>query len=776
MKSIRSNPLARINPPRRGGSLAAADRARIDLDAIDLDAAERAEPTEPTERTQRDDGLPAVERSQPPSPAPQPQPQPPDAANAATTVTTADAAATALVGCWEADALDAPALWSRGMYRLLGVPPTHRPLSHDELAALVSPADRGTLLAAVRAAGPGGGWDCEARVVTGDGRERLLRLQGRVAPAPKSAGGGHHAPRLSGVVTDVSRADRTAWDEAERFRLTFGEAPVGIALVDVGAADGPRFAQVNEALAGVLGHADARLAGLPLDAVTHPDDAAGLRAVLAGLVEGRATAHRGEARWRHADGRDLWVLVDAWVPQAAPGDGGRPPRHAVLHVEDITARRRAELELSHRALHDGLTGLPNRALLLDHLAGALARAARQGTHVAVMFLDLDHFKEVNDTLGHDAGDRLLVDVAARLRRCLRETDTAARLGGDEFVVVCEGLAAPEQAAVSAGRIARMLRTEIPAPRHPITVTVSVGVATSRGSAAPADLLRAADAAMYRAKERGCGRFEVAEPPGVDAADSLAAAPRGASAAADRPTHYEPAVDLGTGRVAAVEALLATSATSRDRTALPVGHHGPGTAGRVRAAAGHAHGLLEHACRRAVAWYADRGDAAPDLWLDAPVRELGRGTVVARVAAALQASGLPPHRLSLEVPERQLLGLGPAARADLTGLAELGVRLAVDDARGDLGTWPHLDRVPVHAVKLGAALVGGLGRRRADGAVVRGIVALAHALDMRVVATGVATGGQRRQLGALGCDLAQGAAVRRPVASADVDRVMAALPA
>ena len=763
MKSIRSNPLARINPPRRGSSLDATGRGRIDLDAIDLDAAERDERRDRTERTERDGTRPSPPRVPEATAA---------AADAAADVT-ADAA---LVGCWEADALDGPAAWSGGMYRLLGVPPTHPPLSHDELAALVSPADRGDLLAAVRAAGPGDGWDCEARVVTRDGRERVLRLQGRVAPAPAAGPGPVTTPRLSGVVVDVTHAHRSARDEAERFRLAFGEAPVGLALVDVRAADGPRFAQVNRALAGILGRPDGGLAGLPLDAVAHADDAASLRAVLTGLVAGRVTAHRGEVRWRHADGRDVWVLVDAWVPAAAPGEGGRPRRHAVLHVEDITARRRAELELSHRALHDGLTGLPNRALLLDHLAGALARAGRAGTHVAVMFLDLDHFKEVNDTLGHDAGDRLLVDVAGRLRRCLRETDTAARLGGDEFVVVCEGLAATEQAAVSAGRIARTLRTEIPAPRHPITVTVSVGVATSRGGAAPADLLRAADAAMYRAKERGCGRFEVAEPPGVDAVDAVDAAagtlpvaPRGPRPPADRPTHYEPAVDLGTGRVAAVEALLAARGPAG---AVPGGHHGPGAGRRVRAAAGHAHGLLEHACRRAVAWYAARGDAAPDLWLDAPVRELGRGTVVARVAAALQASGLPPHRLSLEVPERQLLGLGPAGRADLTGLAELGVRLAVDDARGDLGTWPHLDRVPVHAVKLGAPLVGGLGRRRADGAVVRGVVALAHALDLRVVATGVATGGQRSELRALGCDLAQGAAVRAPVPSADVDQVLA----
>jgi diguanylate cyclase (GGDEF)-like protein len=745
MKSIRSNPLARINAPRRGGSLDAADRGRIDLDAIDLDAAERSEGAE---RTERDDTRPA----------------PPQVTGTAEG-SRGDAA---LVGCWEADALDAPAAWSRGMYRLLGVPPTQPPLSHDELTALVTPADRGDLQAAVRAAGPGDGWDCEAHVVTQDGRERVLRLQGRVAPAAGATGTTPATPRLSGVVIDVTDAHRTTRDEAERFSRTFGEAPVGHALVDVRAADGPTFAQVNRVLAGALGRTDGGIAGLPLDAVTHPDDAAGLRAALTGLVAGRATAHRGEVRWRHADGRDLRVLVDAWVPGAAPGEGGRPPRHAVLHVEDVTARRRAEIELSHRALHDGLTGLPNRALLLDHLAGALARAARQGTHVAVMFLDVDHFKEVNDTLGHDAGDRLLVDVAGRLRRCLRESDTAARLGGDEFVVVCEGLAAPEQAAVSAGRIARTLRTEIPAPRHPITVTVSVGVATSRGAAAPADLLRAADAAMYRAKERGCGRFEVADPPGVDGVDEDPGATGAPRAPGDRPTHYEPAVDLVTGRVAAVEALLAARAPTG---AVPGGHHGPGAVRRVRAAAGHAHGLLEHACRRAVAWYAARGDAAPDLWLDAPVRELGRGTVVARVAAALQASGLPPHRLSLEVPERQLLGLGPAARADLTGLAELGVRLAVDDARGDLGTWPHLDRVPVHAVKLGAPLVGGVGRRRADGAVVRGVVALAHALDMRVVATGVATGGQRSRLGALGCDLAQGAAVRAPVPSADVDRVL-----
>jgi len=150
-----------------------------------------------------------------------------------------------------------------------------------------------------------------------------------------------------------------------------------------------------------------------------------------------------------------------------------------------------------------------------------------------------------------------------------------------------------------------------------------------------------------------------------------------------------------------------------------------------------------------------------------VRELGRGTVVDRVARALATSGLPPHRLSLEIPERHLLGFGPSARADLAALGDLGVRIAVDDARGGIATWPHLDRVPVHLVKIGASVVAGVGTRRVDGALVSGIVALAHALDLRVVATGVATGGQRQELRALGCDLAQGDAVHEAVSASRV---------
>ena len=369
-----------------------------------------------------------------------------------------------------------------------------------------------------------------------------------------------------------------------------------------------------------------------------------------------------------------------------------------------------------------------------------------------MFLDLDHFKEVNDTLGHDAGDRLLVDVAGRLRRCLRETDTAARLGGDEFVVVCEGLSAPEQAAIGAGRIARALRTEVTGPHHAITVTVSVGVATSQGTSAPADLLREADAAMYRAKERGRARYEFAETaPAVTLPRGTTLAPEAiAPAAVTSPARYEPAVDLGTGEVTAVEA----RAASRAQEAAGLG------------------GALDRACRDAVAWRSRLGDAAPALWVDAPVRELGRGTVVDRVARALATSGLPPHRLSLEVPERHLLGFGPSARADLAALGELGVRIAVDDARGAIATWPHLDRVPVHLVKIGASIVAGVGTRRVDGALVSGIVALGHALDLRVVATGVATGGQRQALRSLGCDLAQGDAVHEPVSASGVETGLA----
>jgi EAL domain-containing protein (putative c-di-GMP-specific phosphodiesterase class I) len=257
--------------------------------------------------------------------------------------------------------------------------------------------------------------------------------------------------------------------------------------------------------------------------------------------------------------------------------------------------------------------------------------------------------------------------------------------------------------------------------------------------------------MYRAKERGRARYEFAESIPASRAAGTTLAPEAFAPAGASPARYEPVVDLGTGAVTAAEACAAT---------------------RARDAAGLG-GALDRACADAAAWRTRLGDAAPALWVDAPVRELGRGTVVDRVARALGTSGLPPHRLSLEIPERHLLGFGPSARADLAALGELGVRIAVDDARGAIGTWPHLDRVPVHLVKIGASVVAGLGARRVDGALASGIIALAHALDLRVVATGVATAGQRQQLRALGCDLAQGDAVHAPVPATDVEAHAAA---
>ncbi|MBC7373616.1 MAG: PAS domain S-box protein, partial [Frankiales bacterium] len=297
--------------------------------------------------------------------------------------------------------------------------------------------------------------------------------------------------------TDALAALRRA---DERFRSAFQDAPIGMSLTDRSG----RFVQVNEALVQLLGRSERELLDLSVQDVTHPEDRLADERQRSDLLAGGTSRHRHETRFQHADGTTVGVLHSF---SAVPGPDGSP-QHLVDHIEDITDRKAFEEQLRHQALHDPLTGLPNRALLTDRLDQALRVAARDREPLAVMFLDLDRFKTVNDSLGHQAGDVVLVAVARRLEGVLRPGDTAARCGGDEFVVVCEGCDA-EQALVAATRIAGVLDAPITVMGSELSITASIGIALAQPGRTTADeLLRDADAAMYTAKERGRARFEI----------------------------------------------------------------------------------------------------------------------------------------------------------------------------------------------------------------------------------------------------------------------------
>ena len=339
--------------------------------------------------------------------------------------------------------------------------------------------------------------------VTKDGRRRQVLLT--VGPLHDSNG---DCIGTIGVGTDITEQlvaqTRLAASE-KRFRTAFDTAPVGMMIVGLGTADARRILQVNSTLCAFTGLSEQALLTRDFHDLTHPDDRAQCRLSLAPLLRGETAEVQAEKRYQHADGSTRWGMLSATVmttsagSSAVGGEGAEP--HLLCLIEDVTARKAAEQALRHQALHDGLTGLPNRTLLHDRLTHALAAAARAAQHVGVLFADLDGFKAVNDSAGHAAGDELLREVAARFSACLRPGDTLARLGGDEFAVVCPGVV--DEAGVQA--VAARLLAALHEPVLLASGTFSIGTSLATAGADPEVVLGQADAAMYEAKRAGKNR-------------------------------------------------------------------------------------------------------------------------------------------------------------------------------------------------------------------------------------------------------------------------------
>ncbi len=433
-------------------------------------------------------------------------------------------------------------------------------------------------------------------------------------------------------------------------------------------------------------------------------------------------------------------------------------------LRDISERKAFEDRLEHQATHDPLTSLPNRTLLLDRLEVALARGRRHQSGIAVLFLDIDHFKVINDSLGHRLGDHLLIELSRRLRAALRPGDTVARFGGDEFVVLCEDLADEDGAIGVAERISEAATGTLEVDGSDVYVGVSMGIAyTTRCDEDAETLLRDADAAMYRAKDRGRGRFEFFDQEmrahvieRLDIETSL----RRALERRELRVFYQPKISLETGRIIGVEALIRWEHPERGMLA-------PGAFIGVAEETGLIVPIglwvLEQSCRQVVRWQAERPEMGPlNIAVNLSGRQLAHPDLVADIREVLATSGIDPKQVELEVTESVLMDDVEASAVTLTELRDLSVRLSVDDFGTGYSSLSYLRRFPVDKLKVDRSFVSGLGEDDSDSAIVAAVINLAHTLGLEAVAEGVETPEQLQALRDLGCDQAQGFYMARPL--------------
>jgi diguanylate cyclase (GGDEF)-like protein len=411
--------------------------------------------------------------------------------------------------------------------------------------------------------------------------------------------------------------------------------------------------------------------------------------------------------------------------------------------------------LAHRVLHDPLTDLPNRTLFLDRLALALARLRRQRTGIAVLFIDLDNFKVVNDSLGHGAGDRLLVELGNRLREAIRPSDTIARFGGDEFVVLCEDIKDARDAVVVGERIVSAASLPFTLEGREMFVSASVGVALAIDSeSTPETLLRDADVAMYRAKERGRGRVEVFDEAlrarimeRLDLENGL----RRALQRDELRVYYQPEVSLSQQRMVAVEALVRWQ--HPERGLLQPSEFVP-LAEETGLIVEIGEWVLNEACQQIAQWR--RGGIDIDVAVNVSARQLIQPDIVDVVRGALERNGLPAHALCLEITESAVMRDPEAALATLTLVKELGVKVALDDFGVGFSSLAQLkEMLPLHALKVDRSFISGIADDERNSAIVAAVVMMATTLGLTAIAEGVETEAQALQARALGCDVSQG---------------------
>jgi diguanylate cyclase (GGDEF)-like protein/PAS domain S-box-containing protein len=550
-------------------------------------------------------------------------------------------------------------------------------------------------------------------------------------------------------VTDRARTTMELEQARRRFQQAFHSAPTGMALVRL---DDSRIIDANQSLADMLARPLDSLIGLSIREITHPDDLRAAAAQRAQLELGIADTYLLEQRYIRADGEFVWARTRVSVTE----DEG--VALAITHIEDVTDQRLAAERLTFAATHDVLTELPNRAALVERLDELLAEAAPG--QVSVLFIDLDNFKVVNDSLGHGIGDDLLREIAQRLRSTMRDTDRVARFGGDEFVVLVDG-------GVDAADVAQRLRRAVQRPMvvgsNELVITASIGFAVNSAEQLSADdLLRDADAAMYRAKAAGRDRVEefthATREASVAALQTSGELRRGLERGEVVP-YFQPIVEVDGGHVLGFEVLARWRHPER-------GLLMPGQFLSMAEESGLVVELGDRILRDALVQFAQWRQqglrfASGSLAVNVATQQLTDGRLFDVVADALDETGVDPDSLWLEITETALMSDTDAAGRALRDLRTLGLHLAVDDFGTGYSSLTYLKRFPVEAIKIDQSFVRGLGLEADDTSIVEAVVRLGHSLGLAVVAEGVESPLQLQRLRELGCDRAQGYLFGRP---------------
>ena len=559
-------------------------------------------------------------------------------------------------------------------------------------------------------------------------------------------------------VTERKEATEALAEREASFRSLFSANPHPMWVF---ATASLRFLEVNEAAIRHYGHSREEFLSLRITDVTHPED----RSELEQAIE----AHDDElmtGAWRHrvSDGRVIDVEMTSHLLEF------RGRAAALVAVRDVTDRNALDAQLRHQAFHDSLTNLANRALFTDRVDHALERRPNANS-LALLLIDLDGFKTINDSLGHVVGDELLVKVAERLRLAVRPSDTVARLGGDEFAVLIEELQSPSASALAAERILGALSTPILVSGNELTIGASIGIAIAAegASSSPGLLLRNADVAMYRAKADGKGTYRMFQPAmhgaALDRLELEADLRRGIEEGQFE-LHYQPIFALQTGDIVGCEALVRWNHPRR-------GTLGPD---RFIAAAEEAglivplgRWILEQACRE----LGSRPDLAISVNISA--RQLTESALATDVASVLSITGVDPARLTLEITESVLMRDTAASMRVVGELRRTGVRLSIDDFGTGYSSLSYLRTFEVDELKIDKSFIDALPLDRQGVALVEGIIGLAATLGLSTVAEGIETAAQQAILSALGCHLAQGFHLARPMPFVELEQLLALLP-
>jgi diguanylate cyclase (GGDEF)-like protein/PAS domain S-box-containing protein len=552
-------------------------------------------------------------------------------------------------------------------------------------------------------------------------------------------------------------------ESEERFRNAFDYAAVGMALVS------PRghWLQVNRSLCGILGYTEEELLATNFQSITHPEDLDSMAVSVGEVLRGKLSSCQMEKRYLHKLGHSVWVLLSASQIRDKQAKEGR----LIFQIQDVTDRKRAEQQLHYDAFHDALTGLANRALFTDHLKLAVARGRRQAEReFAVLFLDLDRFKVINDSLGHMVGDQLLVGIARRLEACLRPGDTVARLGGDEFTILLEDLKGEKEAVEVAERLQYALAMPFNLGGQQVFTTASIGITLSSiGYTRPEDCLRDADTAMYRAKQHGKARHELFDSSMHARAMKLLQVESDLRRAVEHDElviHYQPIMSLETGRVGGFEALVRWQHPQQGLISpvdfIPV-------AEETGLIVPLGQWVLGEACRQARVWQEQFPSDPPlSISVNISAKQFAQPGLIEQVESILRETGLASGSLHLELTESVVMESIETATDLLHRLRALGVALSIDDFGTGYSSLNYLHNFPLDTLKIDRSFVSQMAGNNEKTEIVQTIVTLARSLGMNVVAEGIETEMQLASLQALECEGGQGYLFAKPMHTEDAE--------